>query len=179
MIMALDAAVFLWWRAERHDRSFDVEIRQAAASNGIAPALIKAVAWRESRFNPDARGASGEYGLMQIQETAAREWAAAVSNTSFEPEDLLDPKTNLMAGSWYLKKWSDRAPHADNPFPFALAAYNAGPSKAREWAKDTNSSVEFIEQIGYQATRDYVLSVQEKAGRYRESFSKKSRVNPP
>lgn len=177
--MALDAAVYLWWRSQLREGSFDVEIRQAAATNGIDPALVKAVAWRESRFNPDARGASGEYGLMQIQETAAREWAAAVSNTSFEPEDLLDPKTNLMAGSWYLKKWSDRAPHADNPLPFALAAYNAGPAKAREWAKDTNSSVEFIEQIGYQATRDYVLSVQEKAGRYRESFSKNSRVNPP
>ncbi|SVD66244.1 uncharacterized protein METZ01_LOCUS419098, partial [marine metagenome] len=120
--------------------------------------------------NPDARGSSGEYGLMQIQEIAANEWAAAVNNTNFRPEHLLNPQTNLLAGTWYLSKWSNRSPHTDNSQPFALAAYNAGPTKARRWAKDTNSSEEFIGRIGYQATKDYVLSVQKRTQHYRNSF---------
>ena len=170
VLFALDVAVFMWWRTQQRENAFDAEIQQVAIAYGIAPELIKAVVWRESRFNPDARGSSDEYGLMQIQETAANEWAAAVKNNNFKPEHLLNPKTNLLAGAWYLSKWSNRSPHTDDPRPFALAAYNAGPTKAREWAKDTNSSVEFVERIDYPATKDYILSVQERTLHYHDSF---------
>ena len=163
----LDTGAHLWWRAQRRERSFDAEIQLAADTHKIAPALIKAVVWRESRFDPNARGADGEYGLMQIRETAAREWAEAVRNLHFQPEHLLNPQTNLLAGSWYLKKWHARAPHSDNPLPFALAAYNAGPSKARQWAKDTTSSADFLDRVEYSTTRDYILKVQERYHRYR------------
>ena len=170
MLLALDVAVFMWWRTQQRENAFDSEIQQAAVAYGITPELVKAIVWRESQFKPDARGSSGEYGLMQIQETAANEWATTVKNNNFKPEHLLNPKTNLLAGAWYLSKWSNRSPHADNPQPFALAAYNAGPTKAREWAKDTNSSVKFIERIDYPATMDYVLSVQKRTHLYRDSF---------
>ncbi len=170
VLLALDIAVFMWWRTQQRENAFDAQIQQAASAYGIAPELIKAVVWRESKFNPDARGSSGEYGLMQIQETAANEWAAAMKNNDFKPEHLLNPKTNLLAGAWYLSKWNNRSPHTDDPRPFALAAYNAGPTKAREWAKDTNSSTEFIERIDYPATKDYLLSVQKRTQHYRGSF---------
>jgi len=170
VLLALDIAIFLWWRTQQRENSFDVQIQQAASAYGIAPEQVKAIVWRESRFIPDARGSSGEYGLMQIQETAANEWAAAVKNNNFMPAHLLNPKTNLLAGTWYLSKWSNRAPHTDDPRPFALAAYNAGPTKAREWAKDTKSSTEFIERIDYPTTKNYVLSVQNKTRYYRDSF---------
>ena len=111
VLLALDIAVFLWWRIQQRENAFDAQIQQAANAYGVAPELVKAVVWRESRFNPDARGSSGEYGLMQIQETAANEWAAAVKNNDFKPEHLLNPKTNLLAGTWYLSKWSNRSPH--------------------------------------------------------------------
>ena len=159
------------FRAE-HNR-FNHIIQQAADLYQFPPAIIKAVIWRESRFNPDARGTSWEYGLMQIREAAAHEWALAAGVTGFRTEHLLNPKTNIRAGTWYLKKWSDRAPHADNPLPFALATYNAGPTKAREWAKDTNSSAElFIEQINYPATRGYVQDILKKQVEFRKMFEK-------
>jgi len=41
----------------------------------VEPALIKAVAWRESKFDTHARGRAGEIGLMQLREEAAQEWA--------------------------------------------------------------------------------------------------------
>ncbi len=166
-LAVLDTGAYLWWRAHKRERSFDAEIQRAADVNQIDPALIKAVVWRESRFDPNARGAAGEYGLMQIRETAAREWAEAVRNSNFQPEHLIDPQTNLLAGSWYLKKWHARAPHPDNPLPFALAAYNAGPGKTRQWAKDTNSSAEFLKRVNYPSTKDYILKVQNQLQRYR------------
>ena len=61
------------WREHR----FDPIILAAARRYGVEPALLKAMAWRESWFNPRARGHAGEIGLMQLQETAAQEWADA------------------------------------------------------------------------------------------------------
>ena len=170
LFLAFDAAVISWWLlTSRHDH--DAIIRAAAAHYEMDPALIKAVVWRESTFNADARGTSGELGLMQIREAAANEWARAEEIPNFHHGHLVDAKSNVLAGTWYLKKWMNRAPHTNNPLPFALAAYNAGPGKARQWAKDTNSSEQFVEQIDYPATKDYVLTVQKKAAEYRASQS--------
>ena len=157
----------VWWWQARDSQSHDEVIQAAGGIYEMDPAVIKAVIWRESRFKEDARGAAGELGLMQIRDAAANEWAKAEKINNFHHGHLINAKSNVLAGTWYLKKWLKRAPHPDNPLPFALAAYNAGPGKAREWAKDTNSSAQFIERIDYPATKDYVLSVQEKAAEYR------------
>src|SRR5881394_2093226 len=64
------------WRVFR-EHSQDKVILAAGARYGVDPALIKAVVWRESWFNPRARGTSGEVGLMQIREPTAKDWAQA------------------------------------------------------------------------------------------------------
>ena len=170
VLLALDLGVFWWWWNDRRESVFDTEIRQAAAEYGMDPALIKAVVWRESRFNPDARGSAGEMGLMQLREIAAREWAESMGLCDFAVEHLADVRTNLLAGTWYLKKYRELSPHPDDPLPFALAAYNAGPTKAREWARDTTDSTTFIGGISYPATKNYVLTVQQRYKEFRESF---------
>ena len=101
MLLILDIAVFLWWRTQQRENAYDAQIQQAASAYGIAPELVKAIVWRESGFKPDARGSSGEYGLMQIQETAANEWAAAVKTSDFKQEHLHTPKPTLKEGTWY------------------------------------------------------------------------------
>src|ERR1043165_6858468 len=60
-----------------HEHSQDAAILAAARKYGVDPALVKAVVWRESWFNPHAKGRKGEIGLMQIREEAAGEWAKA------------------------------------------------------------------------------------------------------
>lgn len=170
VLFCLDAVLLWWWMNDSRESRFDREIHQAAVEHDMDPALIKAVVWRESRFNPEARGTSGEIGLMQLRELAAREWAEANGIRGFETEHLLNPRTNLLAGTWYLKKWCDRSPHPDDPLPFALAAYNAGPTKAREWAREVNGSSAFIEGIGYPATQQYVQTVRQRQVEFKESF---------
>ena len=155
------------------ENRFDHEIQQAAVAYGIAPALIKAVVWRESRFNPKARGSAGKIGLMQLREIAAREWAEANGVRGFQNEHLLNPHTNLLAGTWYLKKWRDRSPHPDDPLPFALAAYNAGPTKAREWARSDNSTGNFINRIDYPSTKEYVLTILQRQVEFQKMFDTK------
>ena len=79
---------------------YDAIIQEIATKRGVDPMVIKAVAWRESRFQADKEGSQGERGLMQITDAAAREWVKSEKVANFAPEDLFDPKTNIEAGSW-------------------------------------------------------------------------------
>ena len=170
------------WRGHR-EHSQDAVIAAAAARYGLDAALIKAVVWRESWFNPDARGTSGELGLMQLRQAAAAEWAGAEHLLWFTHAQLLDPAKNTLAGTWYLRKQLRRFPQADNPIPYALAAYNAGPTHAQRWSKGaaaTNSAA-FLRQIDFPGTKDYVLTVMRRQERYRRDFPARTmkRENPP
>src|SRR5580704_7325679 len=64
---------------------FDALITKVAAEHRLDPRLVKAVVWRESRFQSDMVGRNGERGLMQISAIAAREWATANAIPNFEP----------------------------------------------------------------------------------------------
>ena len=157
------------WSAWRLDRSQDGPIRAAAWRYGVDPALVKAVVWRESRFNPRARGHAHEIGLMQLQEEAAREWVDAERIPGFTHETCLDPGTNTLAGTYYLKKLLNRYVRTDNPIPYALADYNAGRANVLKWnggPASTNSAV-FVERIGFPGTRRYVKSVMRQYALYR------------
>jgi len=170
MVLLLALGVIAYWGWDYwRERRFDSLILAAANRYQIDPALVKAVVWRESRFDPDARGRAGELGLMQIRAAAAGEWAAAEHIPSFEHRACLDPATNTLAGAWYLKKLLARYQETDNPAAYALADYNAGRSNVLKWLQGpaaTQSGV-FIAQIGFPATRDYVRATLRRAERYR------------
>jgi len=173
LLLALLAAVALrvWWFS-RLERSQDVPIRAAAQRYGVDPALVKAIVWRESRFNPRARGSAQEIGLMQIRQDAAREWADAEHISVFDHEHCVDPLTNTLAGTWYLRKLLQRYHNADDPIPFALADYNAGRGNVLKWLTNsaaTNSGV-FLDQIGFPGTKAYVLAIEQRYQHYRARF---------
>ena len=161
------------WRYYRwRDHRFDPLIIGAAQRYGLEPALVKAVVWRESGFNPSVRGRKSEFGLMQIRPEAAGEWARAEKLTSFALEQLFDPATNTLAGAWYLGKLLKRYKDADNAVPYALADYNAGRSQVLRWNKGsaTTNNALFIEQMDFPGTRKYVKSVMHRYERYRAEF---------
>lgn len=151
----------------RREHRYDALIASAAARNGLDPALVSAVIWRESRYRPDQAGKAGEIGLMQIREPAAREWAKACSLDGFEPAHLWSPVTNIEAGTWYLaramKRWAGR----DEPAAFALAEYNAGLTHARRWAAQPGAGTAegFQAGITYPSTRAYIRDILTRAAR--------------
>ncbi|MCU0787538.1 MAG: lytic transglycosylase domain-containing protein [Verrucomicrobia bacterium] len=169
LLAAAGLAGHAWWRQARLERSQDEVIRRAAAQYKVDPALVKAVVWRESRFDSQARGSAGELGLMQLQEIAAQEWADAERIPAFRHAHCLDATTNILAGTFYLGKLLQRYRHTDDPIPYALADYNAGRANVLRWIEGrgaTNSTV-FIEQIGFPLTRRYVIEVMRRSKRYR------------
>ena len=164
-------AGYFWWEQWR-DHRYDEQILSAAKRYGVDPALVKAIVWRESRFNAMARGTKGEIGLMQLQELSAQEWADAEHIKTFAHEQCFDPTTNTLAGTRYLAKLLRRYTNTDDAVPYALADYNAGRSYVLKWnsgAAATNSAT-FIGQIGFPGTKAYVNVVMRRLQHYRTQF---------
>jgi soluble lytic murein transglycosylase len=152
-------------RFQQHD---DL-IAQSAARHGVSPSLVKAVVWRESRFQPEMVGAHGERGLMQITEPAATDWVLAEKIETFVPTDLFDPKTNLDAGTWYLARALRHWKGKDDPVPFALAEYNAGRSRVKRWERESGGEVTaeaLRAAMDFPSTREYVRSIIERHRAY-------------
>ncbi len=160
MLAVIAVGWFAWNRFSR-ERRYDGLIRSAARQNGLPPDLVKAVVWRESRFDAAARGSHGEFGLMQVTETAAQEWADSRRDRAFRHEHTLNAATNLHAGCFYLARICRRYRSTDRPLAFALADYNAGRGNVLRWAKGaaaTNSAA-FLEAMTYPRTREYVEEI--------------------
>ncbi len=154
------------------ENSQDAPILAAARRYRVDAALVKAVVWRESWFDPQAKGRKQEVGLMQIKEDAAGDWAKAEHLTLFTHRQLFDPAKNTLAGTWYLGKLLGRYHQADNPLPYALADYNAGRAHVLQWAKGvaaTNSAA-FVEEIGFPSTKEYVRAVMKRQQHYRRRW---------
>lgn len=157
-----------WFYVQRREHSQDRVIAEAAKRYGVDPALVKAVVWRESWFDPAAVGRVGEAGLMQIGDSASAEWAATEKLTYLPREALFNPRTNVLAGTWYLGRLLKRYQTLDRPEVYALADYNAGRTRVLRWMAGggkTNSQ-QFLETMDFPATKHYVLSIVERRARY-------------
>jgi soluble lytic murein transglycosylase len=147
-------------------RRFDSLIVKVAREYDLDPRLIKAVVWRESRFQADMTGRNGERGLMQVSEIAARDWAAAKGIRELRPEQMLTPELNLEIGTWYLSKAVQRWNSQDNAVPFALAEYNAGKSRVDRWVRTAQkrkgqpvTAETFQDSIDFPSTARYVRTI--------------------
>jgi hypothetical protein len=109
----------------RNRRTFETYIQAAAVDTGLDPNLIAAIMKAESGYNWQAQstlknGQPGAKGLMQLMPATAKELGVT---------DIWDPGQNIMAGARYYKEQLDRFGTRD----VALAAYNAGPRRVREY----------------------------------------------
>lgn len=159
------------WMSPARFQQYDKLIRSVAAQHRVDPMLVKALVWRESRFDTKKHGTAGERGLMQVSERAANEWAHENKIDNFRAEDLFDPQTNLRAGTWYLRRALDHWQAQPDPLPFALAEYNAGASRVQRWVGGNEavsiSRKQFLRQIDFPATRKYVEQIIQRYEFYR------------
>src|SRR6266581_9473085 len=92
---------FYEWVSPARFQQYDKLILSVAAEHQLDPMLVKAVVWRESRFDRLKYGTAGERGLMQVSGRAANEWAHEHKIGNFRLEELFDARTNIEAGAWY------------------------------------------------------------------------------
>lgn len=144
----------------RKAHALDELIVRVSRENGMDPRLVSAVIWKESRFNPQAKGKAGEVGLMQVMPVTGLEWAGTHGVEGFTPERLFDPETNLRAGVWYLRKAVEEWSTKDNPLPYALAQYNAGRRNVLKWDEAAKSDEDrFMENITFEGTFRYISDI--------------------
>jgi soluble lytic murein transglycosylase len=165
------------WLSFGRNETYDEMIAVAAARHGVDPLLVKAVIWQESRFHADKLGGHGERGLMQVTEPAAADWVRATGVETFVPADLLDPKTNIEVGTWYLgralRHWSGQ----EDPLPFALGEYNAGRSRVKRWSGGELMTAEALDRaMDIPSTRSYINAVR---GRYEYYRSRGDKISLP
>jgi soluble lytic murein transglycosylase len=131
------------------------QVSQVAASNNLDPYLVLALIHQESLFNPKARSGSDARGLMQLLPTTADRWAPQAGVSA--PLDLYDPSLSLRIGTVYLRNLL--AMFDGNQFK-AVAAYNGGEHAVAGWAaKYPGDDDQWVENIGFHETRDYVKKV--------------------
>src|ERR1700724_3153924 len=164
-----DAVYSLYeWVSPARFHQYDPIITSVAVEHRLDPLLVKAVVWRESRFDSRKYGTAGERGLMQVSAKAANEWARENKVENLKLDDLFEAKANLEAGSWYLRRALDHWQTEAEPLPFALAEYNAGASRAQRWVgADGITTNQFLDNIDFPVTRSYVQSILKRYAFYR------------
>ncbi|MDO6718908.1 transglycosylase SLT domain-containing protein [Psychrosphaera sp. 1_MG-2023] len=124
-----------------------------AKQNNVEPALLFAIARRESSFMADAYSSAGAAGLMQLKPSTA----SYVAKTKINRSQLFDPDKNVQLGSHYWSYLMERT--NQNPI-LTAAAYNAGLRKVSSWLPEKEMPADaWIETIPYKETRNYVKAV--------------------
>lgn len=120
--------------------------------------LILALVREESYFNPDARSVVGAAGLMQLMPATANEIGKIYGINFDTVSDLYNPDLNIKLGNYYYSQLKSMLNGMDVS---SIAAYNGGIGSVNNWKKSLyyNDTDEFVEQIPYVETRDYVKKV--------------------
>jgi soluble lytic murein transglycosylase len=141
----------------RFPLSYADKIQENAVQQKLNPAIIFGLVRRESAFNKNARSPTGAQGLMQIMPKTGRQIARDLKERWTGKNSLYNPVKNLKYGSYYYQKLLNQF---DGHYALALAAYNAGPNRVKQWLPDETIPADiWIETIPYRETRDYVTSV--------------------
>ena len=133
--------------------------------------IVLAITRQESEFDPKANSYAGAKGMMQLMTYTAK-LVAKQMNVPYSKSKLTsDPEYNIKLGSYYFNSLLNEYKEV---YPFAIAAYNAGPKRVRYWKKINGDPskgkidfVNWIELIKFKETRNYVQRVLENANVYR------------
>jgi peptidoglycan lytic transglycosylase len=143
-------------------------IREQAAAKHLDPALIAAVIYAESKFEPRP-SAAGAQGLMQILPATAYYLAHLSGGSRFTAGDLATPRINVAYGSYYLRYLLDHY-HGDEML--AVAAYNGGLANVDRWLAQAAGAGRRLTTaaIPFPETREYVLRVLAAQRAYRVTY---------
>ncbi len=140
-------------------------------------AFILSIIRQESEFDMTAHSHAGAQGLMQLMPYTAKLVAKQAKLPYAKSRLTSDPEYNINLGSHYI---AGLILQYDGAYPFATAAYNAGPKRVKYWKKINKNPqkkqidyVDWIELIKFKETRNYVQRVMENYNVYRYILEKK------
>ena len=140
-------------------------------------AFILSIIRQESEFDMRANSHAGAQGLMQLMPYTAKLVSKQAKLPYSKSRLTRDPEYNINLGSHYI---AGLILQYDGAYPFATAAYNAGPKRVKYWKKINKNPqkkqidyVDWVELIKFKETRNYVQRVMENYNVYRYILEKK------
>ena len=140
-------------------------------------AFILSIIRQESEFDLSANSHAGAKGLMQLMPYTAKLVAKQAKLPYSRSRLTTDAEYNINLGSHYI---AGLILEYDGAYPFAIAAYNAGPKRVRYWKKINKNPqknqvdyIDWIELIKFKETRNYVQRVLENYNVYRYILEQK------
>ncbi len=141
-------------------------VEAASREFGVEEAVIYAVIYCESSFDPEATSSVGARGLMQIMPATFREMQGYLKE-NYDADALYDPAICIRYGAYYLSRMHDRFGN----WEIAIAAYNAGPTAVSKWLKNDQYSKDGkLIHIPYPETSNYVKKVMGMVEKYKEYY---------
>ncbi len=141
----------------------------------VETALVYGLSRQESEFDPQALSPAGARGLMQLMPRTARMVAGQIG-LPYSPAKLTDPVYNTTLGAAHLGDLVQN--EFSGSYIMSIAAYNAGASRVRQWVNDYGDPrstavdpIDWIENIPFSETRNYVQRVMENLEVYRGRLS--------
>ena len=118
------------------------------------PVILESIIKEESHFNPKAKSFAGAQGLMQLMPST---YSEVLKNNNIQA-DLDSAVKNIAAGSIYYSGLKRALLNRDL---YAITAYNGGIGSVTGWFTKIKYSDtdEFVEQIPYPETKNYVKKV--------------------
>ena len=154
-----------WYLRARYPLEYEHIVSAHARNYDLDPALLAAVIYAESRFDPDVESPAGAVGLMQLLPDTAKGIAVRTGGEAFVVSDLRDPEINVRYGSWYLDHLRARY---DGEMRLALAAYHAGQGNVDRWLEEGGG-------IAFPETQAYVNEVERVRRVYASAYSEELR----
>ena len=149
VFLLVSAAVLSFFAA------FPRPYRDIVGESGLDPALVYAVMKAESNFQEDAESDAGAVGIMQLLPSTAA-FVCEREGVPFDAVRLKEGEYNVTLGCAYLGYLMEEFVEET-----ALAAYNAGEGRVREWLKDGRYSANgrTLFHIPYLETARYLKKI--------------------
>jgi soluble lytic murein transglycosylase len=126
-------------------------------------AFLMGVARQETEFHADTTSTAGARGLLQVMKVTANHVCRDYKIKCHHDKLISDSSYNTMLGSAYI---ADRMAELSGSYVLGIAAYNAGPGRARQWIQEFGDPrkanvdpIDWIERIPFDETRQYVAKV--------------------
>jgi soluble lytic murein transglycosylase len=168
LFLPIDSAPLDFWRLA-FPLPYRADLERFSKQNQLDPFLMAALIRQESEFDAKVISPANARGLTQIEPATGRELSRKLKVSKYTTAKLFQPELNLQFGTYYLRLVTNQlGGHTEA----ALAAYNAGMSRAKAWLTwgDFQEPAEFVETVPFTQTRGYIQAVLRNADAYRRIY---------
>ena len=152
-----------------HPIKFANEIETYCELYNLEPSVVASLINVESSYNANAKSNKNAIGLMQIKLETANYLDENFNRKLISENELFNAEINIKYGCEYLRYLLNKF---DDVYT-AIASYNAGETRVRNWLKNTDYSMDkkTLINIPFKETENYVKKIKNNIKFYKKIYS--------